>query len=281
SYVGIAGLSRPYTAGWVGYDIPWQYSNKLNVGIDAGFLNDRFLVAVDFYKKDDKNLILPVPIPTGYGYTGAYESGMWIQNTGVDLNLSAQILEHTDGLNWLFTANLNYNTNELKALPGGLDEVIIGNRKLKVGHAIDQFWLLNNEGIYNTNAEVPVNPNTNLEMSYNGVALQEGDAEWKDVNGDYVINSQDKTLEGNFMPKVKGGFGSFFTYKGWSLDFHFNFVLDRDILNKYASARLDFVNGQNNNDIQSVKEITFWEKRLDRSQYPKYNPWSRDRKSVV
>src|SRR5699024_5829810 len=83
-----------------------------------------------------------------------------------------------------------------------------------------------------------------------------------------------KTLQGNFMPKVKGGFGSFFTYKGWSLDFHFNFVLDRDILNKYASARLDFVNGQNNNDIQSVKEITFWEKRLDRSQYPKYNPWS-------
>ncbi len=274
SYVGIAGLSRPYTAGWVGYDLPWQYSNKLDIGIDLGFVNNRIQAAVDVYKKDDKDLVLPVPIPTEYGYTGAYESGMWIQNTGVDVSLSAKILDKAEGLNWLFTANFNYNKNVLKALPEGLDEVVIGNRKLKVGKSVDGYWLLTNKGIYETDADVPVNPDTHAPMTYNGVALQGGDAKWADVNGDFVINNEDKTLQGHFMPKMLGGFGSQFDYKGWSFNFNFNYVLGRDILNQYASSRMDFINGQNDNNINSAKEITFWEERLDRSQYPMYNPWS-------
>src|SRR5699024_2543933 len=130
--VGIAGLSRPFTAGWVGYNLPWQYSNKLDVGINIGLVHNRVQAAIDFYKKDDKDLVLPVPVPSEYGYTGAYESGMWIQNTGVDASVSAKILDHPKGLNWLFTANFNTNKNKLKALPNDLEEVVIGNRKLKV-----------------------------------------------------------------------------------------------------------------------------------------------------
>src|SRR5699024_8959785 len=94
SYVGIAGLSRPFTAGWVGYNLPWQYSNKLDVGINIGLVHNRVQAAIDFYKKDDKDLVFPVPVPSEYGYTGAYESGMWIQNTGVDASVSAKILDH-------------------------------------------------------------------------------------------------------------------------------------------------------------------------------------------
>ncbi len=274
SYVGIAGLSRPFTAGWVGYDLPWQYSNKLDVGVNIGLLHNRVQAAIDFYKKDDKDLVLPVPVPSEYGYTGAYESGMWIQNTGVDVSISAKILDHPKGLNWLFTANFNTNKNELKALPNGLNEVIIGSRKLKVGASVDQFWLLNNDGIYTSDADVPINPNTNNPMTFNGLALQKGDAKWKDVNEDYVIDNGDKTLQGHFMPKMSGGFGSDFTYKGWDLNFHFYFALGRDILDQYASKRLNFVNQQRNNDMGTVKEITFWEYREDLSKYPQYNPWS-------
>ena len=38
--------------------------------------------------------------------------------------------------------------------------------------------------------------------------------------------------------------------------------------------RFDFINREGLNNINSVKEITYWEKRGDYSKYPLYNPWS-------
>jgi len=38
--------------------------------------------------------------------------------------------------------------------------------------------------------------------------------------------------------------------------------------------RFDFINREGVTEMNSVKEITFWEKRGDYSRYPLYNPWS-------
>lgn len=275
SYAGIPGLSRPYTNGWVGYGIPWPYSDQANIGVRLATLNDRLRVGIDVYNKDDKQMLLPVPVASEWGYTGAYKTGLEVNNKGVDLSVSADVLPATTrSLSWVLTANLNYNRNNLKALPDGLTELVIGNNKLVVGKPVDAFWVLSNNGIYNSDAEVPVNPQTNQPMSYQGVALKSGDPRWEDRNGDFVINNNDRQLAGNYMPKVTGGFGSSVGYKAFTLDFQFYFALGRKVLNQYAASRLDFINTEVNNNINSVKEITFWEKKMDLSNYPVYNPWS-------
>jgi TonB-linked SusC/RagA family outer membrane protein len=275
SYSGIGGLTRPYSSGWVGYGIPWAYSDQVNLGVRFGLLEDRLRFAVDGYRKADKDMLLPVPVAAEWGYTGAYKSGLEVNNTGVDVSLAAQILPAARRkVSWLFTANFNYNKNKLVALPDGLDNVEIGNTKLEVGKSIDAFWILKNNGIYNSDAEVPVNPATSKAVTYKGVALKAGDPRWADINGDYIINDDDKVLEGNYMPRISGGFGSSINYEAFSLDFQFYFALKRNALNQYASSRLDFINTEVNNNINSVKEITFWERKQDLSDYPVYNPWS-------
>ncbi|MEO6813745.1 MAG: SusC/RagA family TonB-linked outer membrane protein [Ginsengibacter sp.] len=275
SYAGIPGISRPYSNGWVGYGIPWSYSDQLNAGLKIGVLNDRLKIGLDVYNKDDKQMLLSEPVPEEWGYTGAYKSGMAVNNKGVDVSVSADIIpESSKRLSWTLSANLNYNKNTLKALPGGLKELILGTTKLEVGEPIDAFWVLKNNGIYNTDAEVPVNPVTNQKLSYQGVPLHAGDPRWTDVNGDYVINDKDKVLKGNYLPKVTGGFGSTISYKAFSVDFQFYFALSRQVLDQYASSRLDFINTEANNNINSVKEITFWQKKEDLSSFPVYNPWS-------
>ncbi|MCH5720676.1 SusC/RagA family TonB-linked outer membrane protein [Niabella hibiscisoli] len=222
SYSGVGGLTRPYSSGWVGYGIPWAYSDQVNLGVRFGLLEDRLRFAIDGYRKADKDMLLPVPVAAEWGYTGAYKNGLEVNNTGVDVSLAAQILPAArQKLSWLFTANLNYNKNKLVALPDGLDNVEIGTTKLEVGKSIDAFWILKNNGIYNSDAEVPVNPATNKPVTYKGVALKAGDPRWADVNGDYVINDNDKELEGNYMPRISGGFGSSLNYQGFSLDFNF------------------------------------------------------------
>ncbi|SDE21863.1 TonB-dependent receptor plug domain-containing protein [Niabella drilacis] len=275
SYVGIPGLTRPYTSGWVGYGMPWAYNDKLMVGLNAGLLDNRIQAGVAVYNRDDKQTLLPIPVASEWGYTGVYKPGLVVNNKGLDLSVNASILEERAGkLGWVFNANLNYNRNEVTALPDGLQELVLGTSKLETGKPVDAFWMFENNGIYASDNEVPLNPNTNKPLSYRGMALKAGDPRWTDQNNDYVIDEKDKVLAGNYMPKLSGGFGSTLTYGAFNLDFQFYYVGGRNVLNQYAANRLDFVNVEANNDINSVKEITFWEKKMDLSGYPQYNPWS-------
>ncbi|QEC54343.1 SusC/RagA family TonB-linked outer membrane protein [Anseongella ginsenosidimutans] len=271
-YNGFGVLTRPYSFGWVGYGIPWAYSDQANLGLEAGLFNDRLRGSVDLYYKEDKNQLLGIPSFAQFGYRQSYESGMAVRNMGLDLILSGDILTRQDGLSWTAALNMNFNQNELTALPRGLDEIMIGNRLLQVGAPVDQYWLLVNEGIYTSDAEVPVvdgNP-----MKYNGIVMKAGDPRWKDINGDNQINDQDKVMQGNILPKISGGLHNEFQYRNWTLNLNLYFNLGREILNREMANRFDFINRESGNNINSVKEITYWEKRGEYNDYPLYNPWS-------
>src|SRR5699024_5117220 len=112
------------------------------------------------------------------------------------------------------------------------------------------------------------------KRTYNGMDLNAGDPIWTDVNGDNTINDADRKMHGNMFPKVSGLFSNNFKYNRLDLqvDFYFNF--GRKILNEEMSNRFNFIENENANTLNSIKEITFWEKRGDYSKYPLYNPWS-------
>lgn len=276
TYNGFPALTRPYNTGWVGYGIPWMYSDNISGGVEIGLFGNRVFANVEVYSRTTKNQLIPVPVPLEWGYTGAYSSGLSVNNSGIDVSVSADIIRPTNSNNisWSVNGNMNYNRNELKALPKGLDELVIGSTKLQVGKPIDAFWVYTNEGIYNTDAEVPVNPVTGNRLSIKGVTFKAGDARWKDVNGDFKIDENDKELSGNYLPKITGGFGSTFRYKSLSLNFQFYFALGHKVLNQYAANRLDFINNDSRDNINAIKEITFWEEKTDLGSYPFYNPWS-------
>ncbi|MGK6351270.1 SusC/RagA family TonB-linked outer membrane protein [Parapedobacter sp. DT-150] len=272
-YNGFGVLTRPYEFGWSGYGIPWAYTDQLNIGLDMGLANERIRINLDWYTKYDRNQLLGIPSYAEFGYRQSYEAGMDVNNTGAELLLSVDAVRGTEGkFAWTPSLNIGYNQNKLTALPGGLDEIIIDNRLFRVGERIDQFWLLQNEGIYLSDAEIQVVDGQRL--SYNGIPLQAGDPRWADINGDNLISDDDRTLMGNIFPKVSGGFMNQFSYANWTLDANFYFNVGRNVLNADMANRFDFINREGTVDMNSVKEITFWEKRGDYSQYPLYNPWS-------
>jgi TonB-linked SusC/RagA family outer membrane protein len=279
SYNGFPGLSRPYSTGYVGYGIKWPYTDQTDVGVDVGLLHGRLSLSVDAYDRVDKNMLFAVPEAQEYGYTGVYENGMKVRNRGIDITFQADVLPKSSRLKWYPSFNFNYNKNELLALPGGLQQIVIGSgvtaRMLKVGHAIDQFWLLKNEGIYNKESEVPVNPQTQQKITYKGTPIEAGDPMWTDVNGDYTIDDQDRVMTGHYLPVMSGGFGSDFVYRNFTLGFSCYYVIDRKILNQDAADHLDFANHEGQISMDAIKEITFWQKNEDYSRYPMYNPWSK------
>ncbi|ATP57179.1 SusC/RagA family TonB-linked outer membrane protein [Pedobacter ginsengisoli] len=270
---GFATLARPYNFGWVGYGIPWAYTDQLNFGIDFGINNNRLQGSLDLYTKTDKKQLLGIPAHAEYGYKTSIEPGMSVNNKGAELLLSyAAFQSGSGGFSWTPSLNISYNANKLLALPGGLNEIIIGNSLLRVGESVDRYWLLTNEGVYNSVTEIPsVN---GVPMQYTGTTMQAGDPKWKDQNGDNKINNTDKTLYGHNQPVVVGGLNNDFKYGKWSLNMNLYFNLGRSLMNQQMANTLDFINRDGEQTLESVKEITFWEKKGDRNDYPLYNPWS-------
>ncbi|MFV0606106.1 MAG: TonB-dependent receptor plug domain-containing protein [Niabella sp.] len=265
TYLGYPVITRPYELGWVRWSYPWAYSNKVLLGANIGAFKNRLQVGVDVFNREDKNQIMMVPIAREYGYSSEYRSGMGVNNKGIDVSLFAKIIENnTANVHWTVFGNFSHVKNTLKALPDGMQEIVIGNQKLEIGKPVDAFWVYENNGSYTGSGS----------LTFNGVAMQAGDPAWVDQNGDNRIDDDDKVLQGNYMPKYFGGFGTNFSYRKMSLDLQFNYVLKRTVLNQYASNRLDFINVENSRDITAVKEITFWELKQDISSYPMYNPWS-------
>ena len=271
-YNAFSVLTRPYSFGWVGYGIPWAYSDQVNAGFDAAFLKNRLRISVDLYSKTEKDLLLGIPKYAEFGYQKSIESGMSINNRGIDLVIAADPISNSKKLSWTTALSLNFNKNKLIALPGGLQQLSIDNRLLKVGKQVDGYWLYVNDGKYTSDAEVPVNNGEKLK--FNGITLKAGDPKWRDVNGDKMINENDKVLSGHSLPLVSGGFDNNVTFGNFNLGVNLYFTLGRDLINQDMANRFDFINREGQSNLNSVKEITYWEKRGNYNLYPLYNPWS-------
>lgn len=273
-YGGLPGLTRTYLSGWVGYNISSPFSDKTNISLDATAFNRRLSTRLVLYNKNDKNQVLTLPMSSESGYTGYYKNGLDVNNKGIDFTANTAILDAKDSFKWTFGLNLNFNKNTLKALPDGVNEVVYGTNKLQVGKPVGAYWLYTNQGIYNSDAEVPVNPANNQKLTYKGIPLTAGDPKWVDYNGDYRIDELDKQMIGSRMPKLAGGFQSNFTYKSLDLSIHFVYALGQQSINQADASRYDFITKENANDLTSIKEITTWQTLPNKKDYPVYNPWS-------
>lgn len=276
SYNGFPGISRGYSSGYIGYGVKWPYVDQLDIGVDASLFSNKLNVSLDVYNKVDNNMILGIPFGAEYGYTTQYKNGMKVRNQGVDLSVQASVLPAAGKIQWIPGININYNRNTLLALPNGLEELVVadGNKLLKVGNSIDQYWVLENNGIYNRDADIPVNPATGKRLNYKGIPLMAGDPKWKDSNGDYVIDDKDKVLKGHVMPVISGGFSNDIYWNGFTLGVSFYYALGRKIMNAEVANHFDFINREGKIDMDAVKEITYWSKVGNYDKYPLYNPWS-------
>lgn len=268
TYNAFPVLNAAYELGYVAPGIGWAYTDQLNGGIDFGFLNDRIRASVDVYARTDRDLLLKTPVTQEYGYSGMWQNGMDIRNSGVELTLEATILQNKTYA-WSSALNASFNQNKLLALPGGQQSVVLNNRKFEVGMPVDRFWVLQNEGIYATDAAVPAG------MNYQGIPMKGGDPVWIDRNGDNTIDDNDRIMEGSHNPKIQGGWANTVKYRNMELNFLMSYAFGRKLINENLAARFDFANREGADDIGAVKEVFFWaEPEGDLDRIPRYNPWS-------
>ena len=234
-------------------DLQWETTYSTNAGVDLYMFNNRIEFIADVYYKKTEDLLLLAPYPdysgtSGVGATSApYVNIGSLENKGIELTLNTVNIDSGDFAwksNFVFTLNRNEvlslatETGILnRTLQQGSDITIV--TRTAVGKPIAQFYGYKVIGRFEDATDfyyrneagdvVPTALPEGMEIGENGVWI--GDYIFKDINGDGVINEQDRDYIGNPLPDFTFGIGNTFRYKNFDLNVQLSGVYGNEIVN--------------------------------------------------
>ena len=246
-------------------NLKWEASEQYNIGIDAGFVNNRVAFSVDLYQKDTRDLLLQVSVPS---YLGSGDPGIQppfanigkVRNRGIDIAVNLVPVEKPN-FQWRSDIIVSLNRNEVLALNDDAQVIYNGvavyfgaafktASVIQVGQPIGAFYGYVTDGYFANEEDVLShavqvedgnNKGTNLYNKNNGAYV--GDVKFKDLNGDGFITSEDQTIIGDPNPDFTFGWNNTFTYKNLELTIGLNGVYGGDILN-IARYRVESLSSQ-------------------------------------
>lgn len=222
-------------------DGKWETNQQWDAGIDFSFWNGKLSGTIDYFCRDTKDALLPVPAPAHVGNMAIIGNVVRnvgnIRNEGVELALNH---DNTVGkVHYNIGGNISYTHNELTKMNGGA-ELWEGDyiRYTNVGMPLQTFYGYRYDGIYRTDAEAMehlsrIDENGNKVYSYTEetIPVHAGDARYVDMNGDGVINDDDKTDIGNPFPKISYGINLGADFYGVDIQLFFQGVAGNKIYN--------------------------------------------------
>ena len=202
--------------------LKWETQVSRTVGVDASLFNGRFDATVEYYRNDSEDILVGVPIPGSFGAAEAPPANAAsIRNTGFDVSLSYD--DTLGDLNYELSTNVSTYNNEVISLGNG--EPIFGAAsRTAVGSEIGEIYGYVTDGIFQSWDEVyaddtPTHQNMDPQERRNATARQgftaPGDIRFKDLNGDGVINEDDRAYLGSPTPDFTYGFTANLQYSNW------------------------------------------------------------------
>ncbi|SDB58861.1 TonB-linked outer membrane protein, SusC/RagA family [Flavobacteriaceae bacterium MAR_2010_188] len=278
-FQGGALLSRLPNTG-----LKWETTTTLDVGMDLGFGNGRFNLLLDYYNKLTDDRLIDRPLPQQTGFSSIRSNFGSLRNEGIEIELGADVLRagdftwHTDfnfAYNRTTVVDLPENEREKNRIQGGEiynsngDVVQVGG--LAEGERPYGIWAFDMIGVYSTDEEAANAPQDLLVSgSKFGDPKNGGDAIWRDVNGDNIIDDKDLVFVGYETPDKIGGMVNTFSYKGLQLRFAMDYAFGH-VINSGWRAR---ANANARNNVMTTTDVLrddFWTEQGDIAKYPRYD----------
>ncbi len=263
SYLGYYTLRGAYSAyqynGVLGYrisslpnpNLKWETARTAEVGIDLGFLQNRFNLGLTYYNRTTYDKYASKSLPQTTGISSITDNNGSYRNEGLEIDVNATLLRYRD-FQWTLGANLTYNKNKIVELP---NNDLINNRQggyeVYTGNGDETYYIggyqegqnpyqvvgFGTKGIIRSQADIdalgdyidvtgpyPVYANEAgrqrlLAMGYTAkfVRLMPGDVVVEDRNADNMIDEYDQKIIGHKDPHFTGGFNTTLSWKGLTL----------------------------------------------------------------
>ena len=231
-------------------DLKWETTTSYNVGLSTGFFKNRLTATLDVYYKKTSDLLLDVPVEQVTGFSTVLRNVGSVTNKGVEFEVGGVLVDKKD-LKWNVNANIAHNKNEVTSL-GNADYFIPSHGYtnpliVKVGEPLGSFYGYLFKGIIQSDEDLSSLPSQTISP------VEPGNPKFEDINGDNVVNEQDRVVLGNIQPKFTYGFNTKLTYKNWELFVSANGSYGNKLFNELA-CRLDRGNGYYYNPLAEVAD---------------------------
>ena len=252
--VGMVPVSLPNE------DLKWETTEQWNVGLDLSFFDERLNFTADVYRKTTRDLLLEASLPLVSGYYSATKNIGKVRNDGLELSLSTVNIKTKD-FTWTSDFNIAFNKNEVLELAENQLSLTTAAKFdqnynsqpsyiAKVGLPMGMMYGYLYEGTYKYDDFIKSGNSYTLKDNVpyfsSEANTQPGMPKYKDINGDGVIDSNDRTIIGRGLPIHTGGFTNSFAYKGFDLSIFFQWSYGNDIMN---ANRLFFENAGGKKDL--------------------------------
>jgi TonB-linked SusC/RagA family outer membrane protein len=224
---GYQNLNQLSLGGFVDENVIWETTTQTNFGIDYGFWNNRLTGAIDFYHKRTDDLFFGKNIsPSGTGFSNVNTNVAVMDNTGVELQMSYDILRKSSTNDWNINVFFNgaYNENEVKNVANTQGFVEAAGPGLRIAEGERAF--------------------TYFLQRWAGIDPSNGQPLYYDADGNItnVLNRAEEGvyLDKQFDPVFTGGFGTNISWKGFTLSTLFSFAAETYRVNGSLALLEDF-----------------------------------------
>ncbi len=250
-------------------ELKWERLVEVNPGIDFGLFNNRITGSVDWYQRTSDQLLLNNPISYSTGFESALVNLGEVKNEGFEFELRTRNI-NSENFSWKSTIIATTNKNTLVDFADSNGQITNVDEKRAAewinleGKPISTFygWVVDRD--------IPLEY---INNPYHPVGAQAQDVYVKDLNGDGIIDDEDKAPLGDPYPNLVWSFSNEFTIG--QVDFSFMFqgshgaeirnMGDQYLFNQFGSAQ-DF-NPATTPDQQFIKEKIFTDDIIQDASY--------------
>ncbi|RPD40741.1 SusC/RagA family TonB-linked outer membrane protein [Chitinophaga barathri] len=262
-------------------NLKWETTTTTDIAIEAGFLENRINVTVDWYNKLTKDQLASMPLPSEAPFPSIIYNNGVLQNTGWEVEIGGTVLRKGD-FTWNTNFSFSYNKQRIKELPGnGRDKNRQGGdrvwdpaqgKEIEVGGYAEGerpfgLWAYKVEGVFSTDEEAQKWNQTHRDLlsSPQGqlVGKRAGDFIFADLNSDGVIDTKDQVFMGYRTPDKIGGWQNSFSYKGINLRVSLDYATGHMISNGALARSLGQGRAFNEGAPEQALGADIWQKPGD------------------
>lgn len=211
-------------------DLKWEQTEMYNIGLDLELLG-KLNIAADYFTKNTTDILLRLNIPASLGLNAPFQNAGKVSNKGWELGV--KYFDHVGELNYSVTATFSDVINKIEDLRGISSTALTQNRE---GFAMNSLYGHRAIGYFQNEADIEASPDQF------GIEMFPGDIKYKDLDGNGIVDDDDREIFGNTIPRYTYGFNFNLDYKRFDLGLFLQGVGKVDgYLN--SSAIMPFFNG--------------------------------------
>jgi len=214
-------------------NIKWETTTQTDFGVDMSLWEDRLSIIADYYIKRTDDILVRVPLPQSAGaFNPPYVNAGTVENKGLEFAVSYR--QTTNDWHYEIGANIATINNKVISLAG--TEPLLGGfglsdgpiTRTEPGYPLGSFYLYKMEGIFQSQEEIDAS-------AFQSDDTRPGDVKFADLNGDNVINDDDRAHIGNPFPDFTLGLNLSISYKNFDLSMLVQGVFGNDVYFLYGN----------------------------------------------